>query len=1848
MLGYCSKITEKVLYSTIKNVMNQIFTNFEQEQLSISLLGGSLEIRDLNIRKELFASVSLPISLSDGIVGKVNIDIIWRKIFTQEFVKIRLDDVYLIFNTTDVKTWKIEMFENNWKNFKANLLKQDEFITFLKSNVASSFLRRFGHFFISKIQLEINNIHFRIENKLTQYMQKFVIGLSIDNISSRNCNEYWIPTDLQSSPTSGNSNGLGKSNVQNSASSNSSSKPLREIEVSQSDLECINSIIERNLRNFVSQKKARVTPTLADSQDYPELEGLLNSIFEKSNSEMNKNSGSMSYHDFWSRLKYKTPLRWVWKDNLEKLKTRQLGESPTSDRDKEDSFASDVLIFPHPNGPGVIKDVIDKFISIKECKEIEKYAKEKLVQGDILAKREIFLKSFVIENFSIYVDRVSPLEEVKHSFWTHSETQESSISNRIQFLNAVSKDEARTHNFVIYPHKIELRARLVPSIINYDENIFASALNDRFYIFPQDSDNQIIPLISVYLVFDNLSIDFSESQLKLLLEFFDYSVILFGDFSAGSCPKDFQTFPDDRSCIAYRLAWLNFLLGEADRNHCEICEIEESYNAYSLIKLRNDVYKCLNYSIYHVIRSCSREAPDSSKFTRDAPADPLELPQFAISEEKSVSEPALPIESGMPGSGLPSRGSEKVSNELVQFIVSKIVTGQNEYYSVSLNMSDEAPGSRESSGAPEASLSKEELEMVRDRDLLARQQGKPPEDVPLFPLHRGLQRPEPDSQLLNSGGKPPLPRVPDEAEPEAELSGPVLPVQAVHGVQEVGDDRGRSGRTSRVPAAKAAPSFRVSRATPSSTAQAPPDLATRSADSGSPSDSTTTLLEPVPRFASSGGPSARSLCSVPSREAPSSTRRTGTSSGSSRRAGSSCPSATPACTASTAERCGLRPRSRAPSERRPPKPSPAESSPTTLGFTSRTSPFRFCAARGPPARPGAQQVHPPASELGLFDPQVQEPPPGPGLAAGRPAGEPGALSEAGGRLGRGDHHHRPGRPRDRGNRKLLLQLLLAVQLHKLLPDPGQQQRPRQGAGLSLPPGPRRGQLEPGPQHRVPGLRDGLLRGRPGTAEPEDRDRVRLHDSRYQGGSPVRPAVQRQDRNGRQRAARRQAERLSGEGARRERGGAEVRGLRLRRGRLSLRGPPEQKRHAPRASVLPHLGHLLQPEHPVLGPEGLQPIQELHGGAAEQLGRGGAGQQPEVRRLLGALRRHPELDRHLLLQVRRGPPGEEDRPRRRQADLQQAREPRDPGEGARGASPGVLQAPRPGGGPPPRGRGGRARQEPRDEGPRGPPVPLGPQPQDPLQERRRDPPLRPLGPDPAGRDRGWTFSSPSSRSCAATWSTPSPGSPSSSWTRAGTPRRGAALLGPDDPGGLRAAPGGGGRRELAPVASGLHRRPDRGQVRARERDAAVRLPGDPGGEGQRQRPAAAAQRGGHVLQVGAEPSVSGRLWTDGGARPGEPGVSGGGPERLQLQQAQCGLGLPAPPVPEDLPLGRDGLQEVHLPAEAGGPEGPLPARQPDLQPGRSAHRGGAQPARAYGQQRRALQRLPAGGLSVPEGVRRGLREAGGRVRGERRGPAGPEVPAGGSAEPADPGQVQGGLLRAARGALQGLRVHLQQPTHALRQHPGALRPPSALLLQGKGSQHPQDLEGKGHAQYVKYWPSADGRDEEVVAQELARAPGVREEPQDVARPVGDEDPGRDRHQVRVVVGDVGLDQQRDLGAPRVAQPEVDHLHVRPVHRDVLQVEDVVEESYSDRDGVAVPELVSAEHDLVVRLQVPPHVEEAAGDLADVGGARDPRVLREDAPRLQGGPPPDQQSLEDALPERPLPGAPLAPLPRHPRA
>lgn len=88
-------MVSRLVGSVIANLLNDKIENLDSNQLNVSLLSGSLELRDLKIRQSILDEVNLPIVLQKGVIGKISVSVPWLNISSQPSI-FTIDDVFLL------------------------------------------------------------------------------------------------------------------------------------------------------------------------------------------------------------------------------------------------------------------------------------------------------------------------------------------------------------------------------------------------------------------------------------------------------------------------------------------------------------------------------------------------------------------------------------------------------------------------------------------------------------------------------------------------------------------------------------------------------------------------------------------------------------------------------------------------------------------------------------------------------------------------------------------------------------------------------------------------------------------------------------------------------------------------------------------------------------------------------------------------------------------------------------------------------------------------------------------------------------------------------------------------------------------------------------------------------------------------------------------------------------------------------------------------------------------------------------------------------------------------------------------------------------------------------------------------------------------------------------------------------------------------------------------------------------------------------------------------------------------------------------------------------------------------
>jgi len=195
-----------VFESVIANLLNAYLGHFIDDvnasQLQLGAWRGNVELKNLAIKEDAFASLDLPFKIIHGHIGKLTAIIPWSSLYSSP-VQLALHDVFVVAvpnvleeyddDIEAERAWQakkkqlnlIEATKRNLeiqidpkrKNFNEVAQEDDGFVTKLAAQV------------IRNVQILITNIHIVYEDKFTDSLNPFQVGLTLNKIVFQTVND---------------------------------------------------------------------------------------------------------------------------------------------------------------------------------------------------------------------------------------------------------------------------------------------------------------------------------------------------------------------------------------------------------------------------------------------------------------------------------------------------------------------------------------------------------------------------------------------------------------------------------------------------------------------------------------------------------------------------------------------------------------------------------------------------------------------------------------------------------------------------------------------------------------------------------------------------------------------------------------------------------------------------------------------------------------------------------------------------------------------------------------------------------------------------------------------------------------------------------------------------------------------------------------------------------------------------------------------------------------------------------------------------------------------------------------------------------------------------------------------------------------------------------------------------------------------------------------------------------------------------------------------------------------------------------------------------------------------------
>ncbi|XP_069482006.1 intermembrane lipid transfer protein VPS13A isoform X2 [Ambystoma mexicanum] len=192
-------VFESVVVDVLNRVLGDYVVNLDSSQLKLGIWGGAVALKNLEIKENALSQLDVPFKVKAGHIGKLDLKIPWKYLFTQP-VEAVLDGVYLLIVPVasikyDAEKEEKQFFEARQRELqrieeakqkmadheKPKVEKQDTFVEKLATQV------------IKNLHLKISNIHIRYEDDVTNHESPLSFGVSLQNLSLQTADQNWNP-----------------------------------------------------------------------------------------------------------------------------------------------------------------------------------------------------------------------------------------------------------------------------------------------------------------------------------------------------------------------------------------------------------------------------------------------------------------------------------------------------------------------------------------------------------------------------------------------------------------------------------------------------------------------------------------------------------------------------------------------------------------------------------------------------------------------------------------------------------------------------------------------------------------------------------------------------------------------------------------------------------------------------------------------------------------------------------------------------------------------------------------------------------------------------------------------------------------------------------------------------------------------------------------------------------------------------------------------------------------------------------------------------------------------------------------------------------------------------------------------------------------------------------------------------------------------------------------------------------------------------------------------------------------------------------------------------------------------
>ncbi|XP_048251088.1 vacuolar protein sorting-associated protein 13A-like isoform X4 [Haliotis rufescens] len=200
-------VFESLVVELINKFVGDYVENLDASQLKLGIWGGDAVLQNLDLKQSALDDLDLPVKIKAGHVGKLTLKIPWKNLYTEPVIA-QLDGIYALAVPNAGIKYNAEKEEKAKQEAKQKKLKQIEERKKAeadkdkpKEEKPDTFVEKMATQVIKNLQIKVNNIHVRYEDRFTNPKRPFAIGITLQELLFQTTDESWQPCVIKDAVT---------------------------------------------------------------------------------------------------------------------------------------------------------------------------------------------------------------------------------------------------------------------------------------------------------------------------------------------------------------------------------------------------------------------------------------------------------------------------------------------------------------------------------------------------------------------------------------------------------------------------------------------------------------------------------------------------------------------------------------------------------------------------------------------------------------------------------------------------------------------------------------------------------------------------------------------------------------------------------------------------------------------------------------------------------------------------------------------------------------------------------------------------------------------------------------------------------------------------------------------------------------------------------------------------------------------------------------------------------------------------------------------------------------------------------------------------------------------------------------------------------------------------------------------------------------------------------------------------------------------------------------------------------------------------------------------------------------